>query len=147
MLESLALALVFHRWPIPLLLAIMLTGCATPTQHAADHEAPIRARYQQARIVYQQRMAPLAQYFVANCAPLADDRQYLDCINGKRAEMAAQSIYPEQTAQQRLLLESEFLEGRLDRKQLRTRLENLRLDDEALQLSRDLAAGNYSGRY
>lgn len=147
MLKSPALALPFGRWLIALVAASMLAACATPAHDpATGNEAQIRARYQQARTVYQQRMAPLAQYFVANCAPLAD-RQYLDCINGKRAEIAAQSIYPEQTTDQRAALEQQFLDGHLDRKQLRIRLEKLRLDDEAAQLDRDIVAGSYSGRY
>lgn len=148
MLDSLTLVTPLG-WRLILLCGlVLLPACAISAYDPAGGESEIRARYQQARLAYQQRMLPLARYFVTHCAPLPD-RQYLECINGKRAEIAAQNIYPEQavSVEHRSRMEQQFLEGRMDRKQLRTGLEALRLADEAARLGQDIAVGRYSGRY
>lgn len=127
----------------------LLVGCAgSSATLESDGSKLVASRYRQAREAYIQHMAPLAQYFVKTCSPLAD-RDYLDCINNKRSEIAALSIYPErpETAQQRQILEQRLLNGEIDRKQFRSQLEAIKGEDENAQLARDLASGVYSGRY
>lgn len=128
---------------------MLLTACASVSNNLeADRQLQIQSRYQQARANYRQQMAPLADYFVKTCGPLPD-RDYLACINSKRNEIAALSIYPEQpaTASRRLALENQLLTGQIDRKQFRSQLEAQKTDDETAQLNRDIANGAYSGRY
>lgn len=135
--------------PTACILALSLLGACAGTPASHDPSQPqIEARYRQASESYQQKMAPLAQYFVKNCSPLPD-KAYLDCINAKRNEIAALSIYPDTAAtiRQRQNLEQQFLAGQINRKQLRAELEALKAKQNAEQLKHDIAAGAYSGRY
>lgn len=131
-----------------LLLSLLMTACASPMTTQDNNQQQIHARYQQARLMYQNNMAPMAQHFIKTCSPLSDP-EYLDCINGKRGEIAVINIYPETAAagEQRLKLEKMLLNGDIDRKQFRHQLEALKANDDARQLELDVTSGHYSGRY
>jgi len=131
-----------------LLLLTQVAACAGPSATAHSGRQAIEARYAQATALYKQNMAPLAQYFVKTCGPMAD-HDYLDCINGKRNDIAALSIYPEQpaAAEERQMLERRLLDKQIDRKQFRAQLEALKIRYDAEQLQRDIDNGQYSGRY
>lgn len=130
-----------------LVCALVLTQLAACASVHSGRQA-IEARYAQASERYKQNITPLAQYFVKTCGPMVD-RDYLDCIEGKRSEIAALSIYPESEAAkaERQVLESRLLDKQLDRKQFRAQLEALKARYDAKQLQRDIDNGEYSGRY
>lgn len=134
---------------LSMFLASSLLACVeTPMIPQASQQQPIENRYAQAQRLYKQKLAPLAQYFAKTCAPMPDD-EYLRCIDAKRGEIEALSIYPESAAvaSQRRLLEQRLLSGVINRKQFRAGLEQIHADEEARQLQRDFAEGVYHGRY
>ncbi len=130
------------------LLFMQLAACASVSTASQSSRQQIESCYEQAIEVYKQKITPLAQYFAKTCGPMAD-RDYLDCINAKRSEIAALSIYPEQPAAkaERQDLESQLLNKQLDRKQFRAQLEALKARYDAKQLQLDIDNGEYSGGY
>lgn len=134
------------------LLTLLQYGCAfdgslTSAQHLERKQA-IEQRYAQAKEAYKQKMAPIAQYMATVCAPM-EDKAYVECINAKRGAIKALSIYPENatTREQRIALEKQLIDKRIDRKQFRAELEALKERYNAVRLEQDISAGVYSGQY
>ena len=135
-----------------MLLALSQHGCAfdgslTQAQYL-ERKQTIEQRYAQAKESYQQKMAPIAQYIVTVCVPM-EDKAYVECINGKRSTIKTLSIYPENAAtrEQRIALERQLIDKRIDRKQFRAALEALKERYNAARLEQDISAGVYSGQY
>lgn len=131
------------------LLLMQLAACANlSTATQSSRQQQIESRYAQALEVYKQKITPLAQYLAKTCGPMVD-RDYLNCINAKRSEIAALSIYSEQAAAtaERQILERRLLDKQIDRKQFRAQLEELKASYDAKQLQRDIDNGEYTGGY
>jgi hypothetical protein len=130
------------------LLLTQLAGCTSLTTMQTSRQQQIESRYAQATKVYKQKITPFAQYFVKTCGPM-EDREYLDCINAKRSEIAALSIYPESAEAkiERQILETRLLDKQIDRKQFRAQLEALKAGYDAKQLQCDIDNGEYTGGY
>ncbi len=130
----------------------MLGGCAldgslSPEQQL-QRKQNIERQYTRASQLYKQKMAPIAQYIVNVCGP-KPDKEYVDCINAKRTEIKTLSIYPENASarERRLQAEKQLIEKKIDRKQFRAKLEEIRRRYDAERLQLDISAGVYSGQY
>jgi hypothetical protein len=131
------------------LVVLLFTGCAKEGKLKQDGlNIGIKERYAQAQVLYKQKMAPIAHYLAEVCGPKPDS-EYIDCINAKRKEINTLSIYPENQdgRRQRLEVEKQLLDKKIDRKQFRAKLEEIKAKSDAERLRRDIDAGIYSGQY
>ncbi len=119
-------------------------------QKLNDQQQSTADRYKQANSKMTEKMVPISEYITNTCRPM-DDKGYLDCINGKKDEIIAVSIFPDleiKSYDARKEIEQQLLRKEISRREFKdedTKLQGIFLKQMDERADNDIKAGVYTG--
>lgn len=119
-------------------------------QKPNEQQQSIADRYNQAANKQKVKMESISEYMINTCRPL-EDKGYIDCIDGKKDEIVAASIFPDLTIKEygaRKEIEQQLLRKEISRKEFKdeaTKLQEVYLKQMNERVDNDIKAGIYTG--
>ena len=108
-------------------------------------------KYRDAIFKHQEKMRPINKYLISVCRRLKNDAKYIHCMNEKKAEIIANSLFPDLEIDMFKVVsdfEQQLLEKKISRKKFMEQLEKIGKDTSNQvneRASKDVRAGNYRG--
>jgi uncharacterized membrane protein YheB (UPF0754 family) len=120
-------------------------------QELKKKQDAVALQYREAIIKHQEKIKPIAQYIAKVCRP-KNDKKYISCMNEKKDEMIANSLFPDLETKMFDKLsefEQQLIKKKITRKVFMEQLEKLgrEFSNEVNErATKDIKAGTYTGK-
>jgi hypothetical protein len=120
-------------------------------QELKKKQDSVALQYREAIIKHQEKIMPIAKYIAKVCRP-KNDKKYINCMNEKKDEMIANSLFPDleiKMFNQVSEFEQQLIKKKITRKQFTDQLERLGKDFSTQvneRATNDIKAGTYTGK-
>ena len=120
-------------------------------QELTKKQTSVAKQYREAIIKHQQKIKPIAEYIAKVCRP-KNDKKYINCMNEKKDEMIANSLFPDLESKmfnELSEVEQQLIKKKITRKKFMEELERLGRDFSSKvneRATNDIKAGTYTGK-
>jgi hypothetical protein len=126
-------------------------GHANQQQGLNERQKSVAQKYREAIAKHQKKIEPIAKYIANVCRP-KNDKKYINCMNEKKDEIIAGSLFPDLEIKMFNAInefEQQLIRKKITRKEFMEQLEKLGRDTSNQVNERamnDIKAGTYTGK-